>query len=354
MARTGITYGEVAEAATQLVGKGRNPTVEQVRILLGTGSSTTIANHLRQWKANQEATSLISVKENIPPELIAVMKGLWERLLNHSQEKIAVIESSYQQTISTQQQEIEKYKSNSQRWQKLFNQWQQEKVQLDNDKLTLEQAIEFAHKENSSLNAKQDALLQQLQDKRERIDELHRLQKQAQENLEHYREAAREQRILDQQQFDQQKQQLQTENKILNEQLIMQREKMTALQQQHQALQHNYQSLENNNDVIKTQLQQLSIQLEEVEKIKTEHLHASLHWKNQLNELQETLNEKINQLSHIQIETKLVSQQLMNANHSIENLENLNKFLTHDKWLLGQEKAQLEGQLKQMQKMITV
>jgi uncharacterized protein (UPF0548 family) len=85
MARNGVSYSEVAEKATQLLGEGRNPSVERIRILLGTGSTTTVANHLRQWKANQEATTLTSAKENIPLELVAVMKGLWERVNNLSE-----------------------------------------------------------------------------------------------------------------------------------------------------------------------------------------------------------------------------------------------------------------------------
>lgn len=53
----------------------------------------------------------------------------------------------------------------------------------------------------------------QLQDKQERIDELHRLHAQVQINFEHYRESAREQRLIEQQQYEQQKQELQVENK---------------------------------------------------------------------------------------------------------------------------------------------
>ncbi len=54
MARIGIGYKDVSEAATRLMGQGRNPTVEQVRLLLGTGSSTTI----RQWKIKKKSPSL--------------------------------------------------------------------------------------------------------------------------------------------------------------------------------------------------------------------------------------------------------------------------------------------------------
>jgi hypothetical protein len=54
-----------------------------------------------------------------------------------------------------------------------------------------------------------------------------------------------------------------------------------------------------------------------------------------------------------QIEIKILSQKLISADQAIATLESQSKLLAHDKWILGQEKAQLEGQLKQMQRMIS-
>lgn len=54
------------------------------------------------------------------------------------------------------------------------------------------------------LDSKSDALAQQLQGKQDHIDELNRLHKQAQLNLEHYHESSREQRLMEQQRYEQQ------------------------------------------------------------------------------------------------------------------------------------------------------
>lgn len=51
MARPGVTYSEVVQAAAELTGQGKNPTIEQVRLIIGNGSNSTLANHLRRWKA---------------------------------------------------------------------------------------------------------------------------------------------------------------------------------------------------------------------------------------------------------------------------------------------------------------
>src|SRR5690554_2764131 len=50
MARTGITYDEVAQAAVSLLEEGKNPTIQRVREVLGTGSLNTIHRHLTAWK----------------------------------------------------------------------------------------------------------------------------------------------------------------------------------------------------------------------------------------------------------------------------------------------------------------
>ncbi len=49
MARPGITSFDVSKAAQQITGQGKAPTIEFIRILLGTGSNSTIGFHLRTW-----------------------------------------------------------------------------------------------------------------------------------------------------------------------------------------------------------------------------------------------------------------------------------------------------------------
>lgn len=353
MARHGISYDDVISAANTLKAQGKNVTIENIRSFLGTGSSGTINQHLRHWKEAQQSTQKIASKENLPEGLIALVKGLWEGVLAQSAEQFVPIESNYQQEIAELKAELEKYRGNNQRWQNMFNQWQQEKTKLVNEKLALEQALDFAHKENQSLHGKYDGLLQQLQEKQERIEELHRLHQQTQANLEHYRESAREQRLLDQQQFEQQKLQLQFEVKTFNDQSIIHREKISELEQQNQeSIQKYFQSDKNHKD-LQLRFEQIENKLKETEKAQHEHIQSKQHWQSQFQEIQKILENKASELVTIQTESKILSQQLEDTKHSLHNTESRIKLLADDKWILVQEKAQLEGQLKQMQKIIT-
>lgn len=354
MSRPGVTFQDITKAAQELKGQGKTVTIENVRAILGTGSIGTINKYLRQWKETESSVGRLASKENLPEELVSLMKGLWEGMVNQSLQRFEPVEVNYQNEITELKAELEKYRSNNQRWQKMFNQWQQEKTVLANKKLTLEQALELAHKENESLHAKHDALTQQLQERQNRVDELHRLHQQTQTNLEHYRDSAREQRLLDQQQYDREKQQLQIEIKDLIEHTTIQLTKYSDLNQQHQLLSRSYSETEKNYQTSLSNLEVIKNKTAELEKTNMEYLQTSQHWQQQFKEGQKSLESKMSEFVTLQGDNKILSQQLADIKKLLQDVQNQNKLLASEKWELVQEKAQLEGQLKQMQKMVKV
>lgn len=347
MARHGITYEDVISAANALKGQGKNVTIENVRGFLGTGSAGTVNQHLRRWKEVQNSTQKIASKENVPEPLMALVKGLWESVLAQSTEQFTPIESNYQQEIAELKAELEKYRTNNQRWQKMFNQWQEEKTALANEKLTLEQALAFAHKENQSLNSKYDGLLQQLQEKQKRVEELHRLHQQMQANLEHYRESAREQRLLDQQQFEREKQQILSDTKELKEQLAVQQATYSELNQKNHVIERSYVELENKHNLSVNLAESLKREISRLEKTSIEHQQSSQHWHDQFNQSQESIENRITEIIALQSDNKLLNQQLIDAKDLLRNMQDHNKLLASEKWDLAQEKARLEGQMRQ-------
>jgi chromosome segregation ATPase len=57
MARIGIAFEQVVEAAEQVLAQGENVTLERVRHILGTGSHSTISKHVNAWKNQRLASS---------------------------------------------------------------------------------------------------------------------------------------------------------------------------------------------------------------------------------------------------------------------------------------------------------
>src|SRR5690554_855302 len=99
MARMGVQYEEVVEAAVQLQKQGDNPTIQRIREWLGTGSFTTISEHLKQWRANQRnATPLQQESQDLPASLVKMAQAFWQQACSEADEKL----HSYQQQADTE------------------------------------------------------------------------------------------------------------------------------------------------------------------------------------------------------------------------------------------------------------
>jgi chromosome segregation ATPase len=203
--------------------------------------------------------------------------------------------------------------------------------------------------EIASLSEKLVGSDQQNQEKQARIDELHRQNQQVQANLEHYRAASLEQRLTDQQRYEQQQKQL--------EQTVQQgNQELTQLRNEKISLQHHYQQTSFENSSMKIQLDNINAQHELITSRLTDAVSElakktqdQQHWQDRYQALQEK-NDELNQ-SHVNLMTQhaMLSQQSETMKTELNELHDQNKLLAHEKWILGQEKAQLYGQLKQLE-----
>jgi chromosome segregation ATPase len=349
MARPGVTYLDVANAAQQLVAAGRIPTIESIRINLGTGSNSTLGNHLRTWKSKQDQTQQIATKENIPEELISALKGVWERVVNQSEDRVQSIQEESQQELIQLKQETQRLQKDNAHWQQQYQQTKQERDGFSHEKSAVEQLLANAKIEIAILSEKLVGSDQQNQEKQARVDELHRQNQQVQSNLEHYRTASLEQRLADQQRYEQQQKQLEQTVQQLNQELTKVRHEKLALQQETQRITFEY-------DGLRTQLSNLEMQHESVASRLTDTLnelakktHEQEHWQEQFKTLQVKHNDQNQSFIDLKTHYATLMQQLEIMKIEIKELREQNKLLAHEKWELGQEKAQLYGQLKQLE-----
>lgn len=89
MSRTGIDYDSVKQAAIKLLSQGAAPSVQRVRELLGTGSNTTIAEHLKLWREEHAKKTIHHLPATLPKELIATFEVLWQTAMEHAQNHLA-------------------------------------------------------------------------------------------------------------------------------------------------------------------------------------------------------------------------------------------------------------------------
>jgi hypothetical protein len=78
MARTGIIFEDVQNAAEALLGRGLNPTIQRVRELLGTGSNTTISEHLKTWQQQLAEAPKIVLPPTVPEAVMVALDGFWK------------------------------------------------------------------------------------------------------------------------------------------------------------------------------------------------------------------------------------------------------------------------------------
>jgi len=132
MARQGVLYESVKHAAIMLLSQGIAPSVQKVREILGTGSNTTLAEHLTLWREEQQQKSIVHLPATLPKELIASLEALWQTAMEHAEKQLSV----YKLTLENEQQQfkqmqIEVEKNQAQWQQKLEEIHQQLEAEKD-------------------------------------------------------------------------------------------------------------------------------------------------------------------------------------------------------------------------------
>jgi len=350
MARPGVTYLEVSNAAQQLVASRRIPTIEAIRIALGgTGSNSTIGGYLRTWKASQNQTQQVATKENLPEELVATMKGLWEMVMNQSEEIIQTIKQDTQQELIKLKQETGQLQQESGQWQQQYKQIKQERDGFAHEKSVVEQLLADSKIEIATLTEKQAGLEQQNQEKQSHIDELQRQNNQTQANLEHYRASALEQRLADQKRYEQQQRQYEQTIQQINQELEEVKKENMLFQQQNQQICFDVGNLKIQFDEVNAQHEDVTARFAEIRNELTKKEEAQKYWKDQSDTLAIKFDEQNKLFIELQTKHAMLIQQSETTNNEIKELRKQNNALANEKWELGQEKARLYGQLKQIE-----
>lgn len=200
MPRTGVTFDDIAEAASKLLCMGESPSVQRVREVLGTGSNSTIAEHLKRWKLQRSSKEGAALPEALPKELVPPLETLWHIALEQADDRYLAYKEHTVKQLSSLTTERDT--------------WQQQNQQLENEIKQITSAFEQSQSELiESQKQYQDhqALIQQLrhtleqcQDQvsqlenrlnQERLhskDSLNQLESQHQQTLQHWQATTQE------------------------------------------------------------------------------------------------------------------------------------------------------------------
>jgi chromosome segregation ATPase len=351
MSRIGITFEEVKKAIVELQGRQKNPTVDAIREILGTGSKSTIARYLREWKAQHGLGS--DSDGRLPSDLLGIVNGLWDALQNKADEQInqyrqeadsktvqihqqltqaRQLETSLRQNIHTLEEQFHQQKTEAQQLNAKLMIETQEKIRVTERAASLEVRCHEHHAENQRL---------------------HQLLKHVQENIEHYQAAT--QKLREEQSLFVEKQQNEYEERLslLLAQTNAATSEKFAYQAQHDQLAKMYESQVTEHRTLTTQHAEINSQHEflKIAHGKIQHDHDVLKEQNQaqaaeLMTIQRTAIELRLNIKSRDEKIASLEEALARGNDKIETLRHENQFAL-------QEKASLEGQLKQMQTMLS-
>lgn len=343
MGRTGITLLDVEKAAIQLQGRGKTPTVDGIRELLGTGSKSTITQHLKTWKSKSDET-----QGRLPQELLALITGLWERLNTQADQRIIEIENSSEQQIQELRQELfQSQRDNTDLKTKLYQ--LEESLSVERRaKAECDKQLQLEKQEHSKLCERHQGHIHQLEDQRAENARLHQLATNIQANLEHYQNSMQQARAEQTLAMEKQQIQFQQELTVLqhklslylkqyqeSENLLNQKNiEFQRLKEQHHILQQNIESQEQ-------QLQENSQEL-----ILFKERYEQYH-----QQLQTYKNEAVSKnREFIEFEKKIaiLTDQCERLKNSLSEKDDKIELLRQEKLFLTQEKSELKGYLKKL------
>src|SRR3990167_6177605 len=105
MARHGVDFETVKQTALKLLSKGISPSVQRIRESLGTGSNSTIAEHLKIWREQHSAKKVHHLPATLPPELIASFETLWQTAMEHAEKHLTDVKEALENQEEKLQQE---------------------------------------------------------------------------------------------------------------------------------------------------------------------------------------------------------------------------------------------------------
>ncbi|WP_348816118.1 DNA-binding protein [Halomonas sp. H10-59] len=191
MARTGITYDDVQRAVDTLLKQQEAPSVQKVREILGTGSFTTISEHLREWRSRREERRDVPPPQGMPVELQGLAEELWSKAQEAAAENLAHYRQEADRNVEGA---LEKVAAADRRAEDA----EQRESALSAHLSSMEQRLQEAASESARLASANQALEQQLIKEGERATQLEAQLDRLQQDKE--REGREYQQALDDQQ----------------------------------------------------------------------------------------------------------------------------------------------------------
>ena len=343
MGRNGVTFHDIAETVPKLIEQRKTPSIDNIREYLGTGSKSTIAKLLREWKAQQGLRP--EDNSHLPPDLTELVKLLWDRVRQKADTQIKNERQEFDAKITEIQQQYHQEHKLHKDLQQQHHALEERLHQHIEDNKQLKATLVIEQQEKVKLTERVASFETRRQENIAENERLHQLLKHAQDSLEHYQTAT--QQVRQEQSLLIEKQRGEYEQKLIQWQAQAQMavNEKSIIETQYQQLRQTHTTLEEVHNTLVLQQSPLKIVHDQLQK---EHEKLSQQYQQQAQQLEA----KQHTLIELQVTLKTDAHKIAGLEETIKKANDKVDTLRHELQFVSQEKANLEGQFKQLQTML--
>ena len=347
MGRIGVEYLDIVKVIPKLQAQGKAITGDNLRAELGTGSKSTITRLLREWKQQQG----LPVDDNgsLPSELLTAVKELWRLLQAKADDAIDGYREEYDASLREIHQQLNQYKAKDTEWKDKVHALEEKLHQQAEENKHLNAEIITERQEKIKAVERVESLQARQQENEAEKGRLHQLLKHMQDNLEHYQAASQQLRL--EQEIIVEKQRADYEQRLLQLQQqmeVMIREK-TFLEARCASLDRDYNA----------SLARETAVTEEAAQLRQEYIALKANYdtieqnfsrvSDELTVQRQAMEIKNRELVECQLKLEMANTKIASLENALSAGEDKIVSLRSDYQFVLHEKANLDGQVKQLQ-----
>jgi len=275
MARGGVYRSDVEKARNALISRGKNASVDAVRVELGnTGSKTTIHRHLKELEAEDERGGKFPISD----ELAELVRRLAARLNEEADAKIAQTKERFDTELRVRAAEAEHAQSVA---AGLADRLQRTEAVLEAERTAHEAARDALGSARLTIGQFEErvaGLTTRIDERAAHVQSLESKHQQARDALEHFRTAAKEQRDQEHRRHEHQVQGLQVERRQAQDALTGKNQELLRLNQDNGRLAEQAGQLTKDLQATRAEVRQRDRELESVRPVVAEHQALKARW----------------------------------------------------------------------------
>mgnify|MGYP003650619604 CR=1 FL=1 len=345
MARIGIQFLDVEKAALTLQGSGKTPTVDNIREHLGTGSKTTITQHLKRWRGKQDDES-----GQLPHELQALVSGLWSRLNEQVDNRLLEVNAAHQESMNSMKQELMTLQKKHAELESTLSKCEASRDSEFSAKNAALNERDELKQSNTVLSERLQASITQNEAAQAENTKLHQLAAHIQANLEHFQEAVHQREATQTLAAEKQRGAYEGEIAQLKAQVSHHLNSMQSLDEALRQSRKAEEAGEKQYAQLQAEHSSITSQYQAVDREKHVLQERDASYKSKIQALDKQTTEDSERIAEALQKVAVLTSQADRAHADLIKLQDKLETAQQEKLFVMQEKSQLEGYLKQVEK----